>query len=363
MVMRLEQLFEMNVQMLSKMLEVTKRMGDSPSFALPGDKYLTGEMHTPSGSSPQPQPSNQTQRGSSQVSTSSSANASPYPILSPLEITGSRLGGGNSGVGAVTMAGTNSNSNGNTAGLSSTGNAGTSTTGSSSSSSSGAVSNSVAYNPGSTAGIAGNGQGPGSTTGSVQSSSGLISLGLGSALGIGATGSANGQGQLQGAGYDGRVGQAAITSFSSSTTSGSTSAVIGSNEKDKSSTFGKLFHYMNEMKKELEIAQKQRREGQLETQRLREKCQQLDDRLAMEHSKGVGLEDRLERAKGTQRLLRAQVEAQAEQIEVLLEARAQTILDMTQQMQSQSPHQVQQSQFQHQHGGDLDGTHKPDEAL
>ena len=58
-------------------------------------------------------------------------------------------------------------------------------------------------------------------------------------------------------------------------------------DKDKG-TFGKLFHYLNEMKKELELAQKQRREGQLENQRLREKCQQLDDRLATEQVKGTG---------------------------------------------------------------------------
>ena len=58
-------------------------------------------------------------------------------------------------------------------------------------------------------------------------------------------------------------------------------------DKDKG-TFGKLFHYLNEMKKELELAQKQRREGQLENQRLREKCQQLDDRLATEQAKGTG---------------------------------------------------------------------------
>ena len=57
----------------------------------------------------------------------------------------------------------------------------------------------------------------------------------------------------------------------------------------------------------LQTAQKQRREGQLETQRLREKCQQLDDRLAGEQSRAAGLEDRLERAKGTQRSLRSQV--------------------------------------------------------
>ena len=95
-----------------------------------------------------------------------------------------------------------------------------------------------------------------------------------------------------------------------STSSSISSTFTASNaEKDKTSAFGKLFHYMNEMKKELEVAQKQRREGQLETQRLREKCQQLDDRLAMEHSKSAGLEDRLERAKATQRTLRSQVTA------------------------------------------------------
>lgn len=100
---------------------------------------------------------------------------------------------------------------------------------------------------------------------------------------------------------------AALTLNPGSTSTSNGTFLIGNSDKDKTSAFGKLFHYVNEMKKELENAQKQRREGQLETQRLREKCQQLDDRLAVEHSKSAGLEDRLDRAKTTQRTLRSQV--------------------------------------------------------
>jgi hypothetical protein len=147
------------------------------------------------------------------------------------------------------------------------------------------------------------------STGTQNNCSGTSTTGAGSGV-IGVLGS-SGPGLSpsapQGAQTGSGSGLVAPTSGSSSNSGNSSSFSGSSADKDKASAFGKLFHYMNEMKKELEVAQKQRREGQLETQRLREKCQQMEDRLAMEHSKSAGLEDRLERAKVTQRTLRSQV--------------------------------------------------------
>ena len=69
------------------------------------------------------------------------------------------------------------------------------------------------------------------------------------------------------------------------------------------------------MKKELDMSQKQRKETQLEMLRLRERCQQLEDRLSLEQSKTQGLEERLERSKASQKTLQAQVQAQTKTIE------------------------------------------------
>lgn len=86
----------------------------------------------------------------------------------------------------------------------------------------------------------------------------------------------------------------------------------------------KLFHYLLEMKKELDLLNKQRREKQLETQRLREKCQQLEDSLAAEQARTQQQSERAERAQQTQRKMAAQLEeknvliaAQATRIEQL----------------------------------------------
>ena len=87
------------------------------------------------------------------------------------------------------------------------------------------------------------------------------------------------------------------------------------NNTDKDKSFGKLSHYLAEMKKELDVSQKQRKETQLEMLRLRERCQQLEDRLALEQSKTQGLEERLERSKASQKTLQAQVQAQTKTIE------------------------------------------------
>jgi len=79
-------------------------------------------------------------------------------------------------------------------------------------------------------------------------------------------------------------------------------------EKEKS--FAKMAHYLGELKRELDAAQKQRRDATLETQALRDKCQQLEDRLSVEQARAQGLEERLERARVNQRLLQTQVDAQ-----------------------------------------------------
>lgn len=80
-------------------------------------------------------------------------------------------------------------------------------------------------------------------------------------------------------------------------------------EKEKS--FAKMAHYISELKRELDVAQKQRKDASLETQGLRDKCQQLEDRLSVEQARAQGLEERLDRAKGNQRLLQAQIDAQS----------------------------------------------------
>jgi hypothetical protein len=88
-----------------------------------------------------------------------------------------------------------------------------------------------------------------------------------------------------------------INNNSSSSSSSSSSSNSNNNNNTSTSGYGKLFHYLNEMKKELEISQSKNNEGRLEMQRLRERNQQLTDQLLLEQSKNGTLEDRLERAK------------------------------------------------------------------
>ncbi len=76
---------------------------------------------------------------------------------------------------------------------------------------------------------------------------------------------------------------------------------------DKS--FAKLSHHMTEMKKELEVCTKNRRDSNIEVQRLREKCQQLEDRVALEKSKCATLEERLEKSQLRQRNMLIQIES------------------------------------------------------
>lgn len=69
-----------------------------------------------------------------------------------------------------------------------------------------------------------------------------------------------------------------------------------------------MSHYLNEMRKELDQAVWQRRESGLETQRLREKCVQLEDKLQSERVKTAALEEKLEKALSRQKYLQNQVD-------------------------------------------------------
>ena len=85
-----------------------------------------------------------------------------------------------------------------------------------------------------------------------------------------------------------------------------TTAASGSSGKDKS--FGKMSHYINELKKELDQAAWHKRESGLETQRLREKCLHLEDKLQAERSKNASLEERLEKSLSKQKQLQTQLD-------------------------------------------------------
>lgn len=80
-------------------------------------------------------------------------------------------------------------------------------------------------------------------------------------------------------------------------------------EKDKDKSFGRMSHYVNELKKELDSAAKSRKEHALETQRLRERCIQLEEKLQSEKSKNSLLEEQLEKSLKKQRELQAQIDA------------------------------------------------------
>ena len=257
-------------------------------------------------------------------SNSMSSSVSPPSGSGSGSATSYSMGSGGLSTSATYMnANSNSNNNSNSGGSSNSGSlgfpSGSGIGGTGSGTGSGVLSPMGITSP--LSGPTGSNPGPGQGS----SSSGLVS------------GLVSSQGQGDSRGQQGHFQSVSVSSGMSST------SLIANNEKDKSSAFGKLFHYMNEMKKELESAQKQRREGQLETQRLREKCQQLDDRLEMEQSRSAGLEDRLDRGKSAQRTLRLQVEAQAAQIEALLEALAQPSAETVQQ-----------------HDNDRDSTRQPD---
>ena len=88
-----------------------------------------------------------------------------------------------------------------------------------------------------------------------------------------------------------QTSQTSTSDYSHHTRANSLKKDSGSAGGSKSQSFGKLSHLINEMKKEVDLATKQRRESNLETQRLREKCMHLESLLAASNSKNTKLEE------------------------------------------------------------------------
>jgi hypothetical protein len=105
-------------------------------------------------------------------------------------------------------------------------------------------------------------------------------------------------------------------------------------ERDKDKSFGKMSHYVNELKKELDSASRSRKELVLETQRLRERCIQFEEKLQSEKNKNLLLEEQLEKSSKKQRELQSQLDA------------FQVATHQQQQLQQQ--HKETQQQQQHQ---------------
>jgi hypothetical protein len=101
----------------------------------------------------------------------------------------------------------------------------------------------------------------------------------------------------------GSSGSGAAAGGSSSVASSSSAQPSG----DKS--MAKMAHLASELKKEIDSAAKSRRDSNIEIQRLREKCQVLEDRVAHERGKVSSLEERLEKSQMRQRHMGAQLEA------------------------------------------------------
>jgi hypothetical protein len=95
-----------------------------------------------------------------------------------------------------------------------------------------------------------------------------------------------------------------VPSSASSSTNGASTT---DRERDKS--FGKMAHYVNELKKELDSASRSRKELLLETQRLRERCIQFEEKLQSERNKNLLLEEQLEKSSKKQKELQSQLEA------------------------------------------------------
>ncbi len=93
-----------------------------------------------------------------------------------------------------------------------------------------------------------------------------------------------------------------------STTSAPTVATLPNNGNDKDKSFGKMAHYLNELKKEIDNASKAKKENGLETQRLRERCVQLEERLQSEKNKNLLLEERLDKSLKKQKELQLQLD-------------------------------------------------------
>lgn len=109
------------------------------------------------------------------------------------------------------------------------------------------------------------------------------------------------------------------------------------NDKDRDKAFGKMSHYVNELKKELDSAAKARKEHGLETQRLRERCIQLEEKLQSEKSKNSLLEEQLEKSLKKQRELQAQLDALHSSHQSSLPIQSVTGVDITQQQHPPPP--------------------------
>mmetsp|Transcript_23465 Transcript_23465/g.21338 ORF Transcript_23465/g.21338 Transcript_23465/m.21338 type:complete len:352 (-) Transcript_23465:80-1135(-) len=86
-------------------------------------------------------------------------------------------------------------------------------------------------------------------------------------------------------------------------------------EREKEKSFHRIYNHLSEMKKEVEALQKQKKDWQLESQRLRERCQQLEERLTSETIRCTSLEERLEKSKVTQKTMKALIDQQQSTID------------------------------------------------
>ena len=127
-------------------------------------------------------------------------------------------------------------------------------------------------------------------------------------------------------------------------------AVSASFSSDKDKSFGKMSHYLAEMSKELQISQKFRKDTLLESQRLRELVQQLNDSLVTERSKSSNLEERLSKEKLKSKGLQASLENQQTQIQHLqqIEAQYANLVNHIQWQQQQQQQEEEQQQQHHQ---------------
>ena len=92
---------------------------------------------------------------------------------------------------------------------------------------------------------------------------------------------------------------------STSSQSGGVASIAANGDK----SMAKLAHHATEIRKEVENATKARRDSNIEIQRLREKCQLLEEKVSQERSKAASLEERLEKSQMRQRSMAAQIES------------------------------------------------------
>lgn len=96
---------------------------------------------------------------------------------------------------------------------------------------------------------------------------------------------------------------------SSGVSTSSLPGAVASTAANGDKSMAKLAHHASEIRKEVENATKARRDSNIEIQRLREKCQHLEEKVSQERSKSASLEDRLEKSQMRQRSMAAQLES------------------------------------------------------